>query len=111
MILWLRVEAGPRAEGGRRERRQEAVSAALGLMVGAQTVGKGGRLEAWPLDLCLRWSPQHLEKDQTWALRKPKELVVPGSFQKFSLDPLCLNVFEAPKCIQESGVRGKGPGW
>lgn len=37
MILWLRVEDGLRAEGGSREKRQEAVGVTLGLMVGAQT--------------------------------------------------------------------------
>lgn len=37
MILWPRVEDGRRAEGGSREKRQEAVGITLGLMVGAQT--------------------------------------------------------------------------
>lgn len=37
MILWLRVEDGPRAEGGSKAKRQEAVGVTLGLLVGEQT--------------------------------------------------------------------------
>ena len=37
MILWLRGEDGPKAEGGSREMRQETVALTLRLMAGMQT--------------------------------------------------------------------------
>lgn len=49
MLLWLRVEDGPRAECGSREMRREAVAVTRGLMDGAQTSsgGRKTRLGAW----------------------------------------------------------------
>lgn len=92
ILKWSLAQGGCglRAQGGSREVGQEAVTPGENGQSGGQRASRLG------LRPSLRWSPQGLVKDQTWALTDPRGVrVVLESSKECFLDPL--NV----KCLRE----------